>query len=170
MNTKPQPVSASRVTISQLMQPEDANMLGNVHGGHIMKLVDEAGALACMKHSRQRVVTVAVDRMTFQHPIRIGHLIIIHSEVSYVGSTSMEAEVSVHAEDPTTGESWHTNTAYLVYVALGADGKPVRVPPLEAENDFQRQRMEQGAARQKYRLEQAKQERSFFGKEPKAAA
>ncbi len=164
-NSSPQPVSVSRITISQLMQPENANLLGNVHGGHIMKLVDEAGALACMKHSRQRVVTVAVDRMTFQHPIRIGDLIIIHAEVSYVGSTSMEAEVSVHAENPTTGESWHTNTAYLVYVALGEDGKPVRVPPLEAENDFQRQRMEQGAARQKYRLEQAKQERSLFGKD-----
>lgn len=158
------PVSASRVTISQLMQPDDANILGNVHGGHIMKLVDEAGALACMKHSRQRVVTVAVDRMTFQHPIRIGDLIIIHSEVSYVGSTSMEAEVSVHAENPTSGESWHTNTAYLVYVALDENGKPVRVPPLEPENDFQRKRMEQGAARQEYRLSQAKQERSLFGK------
>jgi uncharacterized protein (TIGR00369 family) len=146
------------------MQPDNANLLGNVHGGHIMKLVDEAGALACMKHSRQRVVTVAVDRMTFQHPIKIGDLVTINAEVSYVGNTSMEAEVSVHAENPTTGENWDTNTAYLVYVALDENGKPVRVPPLEAENDFQRKRMDLGAARQAYRLNQAKQERSFFGK------
>lgn len=152
----PSPVSASRITISQLMQPDNANLLGNVHGGHIMKLVDEAGALACMKHSRQRVVTVAIDRMTFKHPIRIGDLVIINAEVSYVGSSSMEAEVSVRAENPTTGEHWHTNTAYLVYVALTEEGKPTRVPPLLAETDAHRKRMEAGAARQQYRLEQAK--------------
>jgi uncharacterized protein (TIGR00369 family) len=153
---EPRPVSASRVIISQLMQPENANLLGNVHGGHIMKLVDEAGALACMKHSRQRVVTVVIDRMTFKHPIRIGDLVTINAEVSYVGSTSMEAEVVVRAENPTTGEQWHTNTAYLVYVALTEAGKPTRVPPLMAENDAERARMEAGAARQQYRLDQAK--------------
>ncbi|MEX1248279.1 MAG: acyl-CoA thioesterase [Anaerolineales bacterium] len=152
-----QPVSASRVAISQLMEPAHANLLGNVHGGHIMKLVDEAGALACMKHSRQRVVTVVIDRMTFKHPIKIGDLVTITAEVSYVGTTSMEAEVSVQAENPTTGQTWHTNTAYLVYVALDEKGRPVRVPPLQAETDFERQRMEQGAARQQYRLSQAKQ-------------
>jgi acyl-CoA hydrolase len=152
----PQPVSASRVSISQLMEPAHANLLGNVHGGHIMKLVDEAGALACMKHSHQRVVTVVVDRMTFKHPIKIGDLVSFNAEVSYVGTTSMEAEVSVEAENPTTGQRWHTNTAYLVYVALDEKGKPVRVPALLAENDFHRQRMEQGAARQEYRLSQAK--------------
>ncbi len=154
----PRPVSASRVTISQLMEPAHANVLGNVHGGHIMKLVDEAGALACMKHSRQRVVTVAIDRMTFKHPIRIGDLVTVRGEVSYVGNTSMEAEVSVIAENPTSGESWHTNTAYLVYVALNEQGKPIPVPPLQPENDFERQRMEAGAARQKYRLSQAQLE------------
>lgn len=143
------------------MQPDNANVLGNVHGGHIMKLVDEAGALACMKHSHQRVVTVVIDRMTFKHPIRIGDLVTINAEVSYVGNTSMEAEVSVMAENPTTGERWHTNTAYLVYVALDEKGKPVRVPPLLAEDDFQRQRMEAGAARQQYRLSQAQIEKAI---------
>lgn len=157
----PQPVSSSRVVISQLMEPAHANVQGNVHGGHIMKLVDEAGALACMKHSRQRVVTVAIDRMTFSHPIKIGDLVTINAEVSYVGKTSMEAEVAVKAEDPTSGESWHTNTAYLVYVALDETGKPVPVPPLQPENEFHSVRMEQGAARQAYRLSQAKQSKSF---------
>jgi uncharacterized protein (TIGR00369 family) len=155
-NLNPQPVSASRVSISQLMEPAHANVLGNVHGGHIMKLVDEAGALACMKHSHQRVVTVVVDRMTFTHPIKIGDLVTLNAEVSYVGKTSMEAEVSVEAENPTTGQRWHTNTAYLVYVALDESGKPIRVPPLLPESDAHRLRMEQGAARQTYRLEQAK--------------
>ena len=161
VNLAPVPVSASRITISQLMNPTDANTQGNVHGGHIMKLVDEAGALACMKHSRQRVVTVAIDRMTFKHPIRIGDLVTVRGEVSYVGNTSMEAEVSVTAENPTTGESWHTNTAYLVYVALNEQGKPIPVPPLQPESDFERQRMDAGAARQAYRLEQARETKTL---------
>ena len=153
----PQPISASRVTISQLMNPTEANLMGNVHGGHIMKLADEAGALAAIRHSRQRVVTVAVDRLTFQHPIKIGDLVTFSAEVSYVGSTSMETEVTVVAENPTTGQQWHTNTAYLVYVALDENGKPTPVPPLLPETEAERLRMEQGAARQQYRLSQAKQ-------------
>lgn len=153
---KPSKVSASRTTISQLMNPQDANLTGNVHGGHIMKLVDEAGALASMRHSRQRVVTVAVDQLTFREPIYIGDLITIVSEVSYVGRTSMETEVSVYAENPLKGERRHTNTAYLVYVALDEQGRPVEVPPLEIENEEQRLRMRQGKARQEHRLKRAK--------------
>jgi len=148
------PVSASRVTIAQLMQPEHANNLGNVHGGWIMKLVDEAGALACMRHAQRRVVTVAVDQMVFRQPILITDLVTLTAEVSYVGRTSMEAEVQVTAENPITGECTHTNTAYLVYVALDENGSPAQVPPLIAENEAQRQRMEEGRARQAYRLEQ----------------
>ena len=153
-------VGASQVMLSQLMQPEHANLLGNVHGGWIMKLVDEVGALACMRHANQRVVTVAVDQLTFQHPIKIGDLVTLTAEVSYVGRTSMEAEVQVVAENPVTGQCWYTNTAYLVYVALGKDGKPIPVPPLIAENEEQERRMQQGKSRQKYRLAQAKQNRA----------
>jgi len=152
----PKTVSASRITIAQMMHPEHANNLGNVHGGWIMKLVDEAGALACMRHAQQRVVTVAVDQMTFRHPIRITDLVILTAEVSYVGRTSMEAEVTVVAENPITGERFHTNTAYLVYVALDEAGRPAPVPPLIAEDQFQSRRIEEGAARQRYRLEQSK--------------
>jgi uncharacterized protein (TIGR00369 family) len=150
-------VAASRVTIAQLMQPEHANNLGNVHGGWIMKLVDEAGALACMRHAQQRVVTVAVDQMVFRQPIRTTDLVIITAEVSYVGRTSMEAEVHVVAENPITGECTHTNTAYLVYVALDVDGQPVPAPPLIPETDDERGRMKEGKARQAYRLAQSKQ-------------
>ncbi len=96
----PKPISASRVTLSQLMHPEHANLLGNVHGGWIMKLVDEAGALACMRHAQKKVVTVAIDSMTFRQPIRIGDLIILNAEVAYTGRTSLEAEVHVIAETP----------------------------------------------------------------------
>jgi uncharacterized protein (TIGR00369 family) len=155
------PVSASRISLAQLMQPEHANNLGHVHGGWIMKLVDEAGALACMRHAQQRVVTVSVDRMTFHQPIRITDLVTLTAEVSYVGRTSLEAEVHVVAENPITGERTHTNTAYLVYVALDENGKPVRVPELIPETEEQRRRMEEGKARQMYRL--AQRERPFAG-------
>lgn len=151
------PVSASRTTISQLMNPQDANLTGNVHGGHLMKLVDEAGALSSIRHSRQRVVTVAVDQLTFKEPIYIGDLVTIIAEVSFVGRTSMEVEVTVYAENPQTGNRRRTNTAYLVYVALDEKGHPVKVPPLECETDEQVRRMQQGEARQAYRLSQARQ-------------
>lgn len=150
------PVSASRISLAQLMQPEHANNLGNVHGGWIMKLVDEAGALACIRHAQQRVVTIAVDQMVFREPIRIGDLVTISAEVSYVGRTSIEAEIQVMAENPLTGVVTHTNNAYLVYVALDEFGKPIEVPPLIPENDAQRRRMEEGKARQAYRLAQSK--------------
>jgi uncharacterized protein (TIGR00369 family) len=163
-SAKPRSVSASRTIISQLMNPEHANLAGNVHGGHLMKLVDEAGGLACMRHSGQRTVTVTVDRLTFQEPIYIGDLITITAEVSYVGRTSMEVEVSVTAEEVKSGSHRHTNTAYLVYVALDEDGKPAPVPPLKPETDAQRKRMEEGALRQTNRIERARTETSIAGK------
>ena len=150
--TNDKKVSASRVTIAQLMQPEHANNQGNVHGGWIMKLVDEAGALACMKHAQKRVVTVSVDQMVFRQPILTTDLVTLTAEVSYVGRTSMEVEVQVMAENPITGECTHTNTAYLVYVALDEDGKPSPIPRLIPENENQKKRMEEGKERQTYRL------------------
>jgi uncharacterized protein (TIGR00369 family) len=146
------PVSASRITLSQLMHLEHANLLGNVHGGWIMKLVDEAGALSCMRHAQRKVVTVAIDSMTFREPIRIGDLIILNAEVSYVGRTSMESEVHVIAENPITGERTYTNTAYLVYVALDDMGRPTSVPALHAETEEEKRRMEKAQQRQERRL------------------
>lgn len=146
--------AASRVSISQLMNPSFANLLGNVHGGWIMKLVDEAGALASMRHSQQRVVTVALDQMTFRQSILIGDLVTVTAEVSYVGNTSMEVEVHVEAENPVSGSRTHTNTAYLVYVALDERGRPVPVPRLLPETDAERERMEAGRLRQDYRKKQ----------------
>jgi uncharacterized protein (TIGR00369 family) len=153
-NLAPKTIQASQISIAQLMQPEHANNLGNVHGGWIMKLVDEAGALACMRHAQCKVVTVAIDSMTFHNPIRIGDLVILNAEVSYAGHTSMETEVQVIAENPITGERTTTNTAYLVYVALDDRGKPQAVPQLIAETEKQKERMQQAKARQKYRLAQ----------------
>ena len=148
----PKPVSASRVTLSQLMHPEHANLLGNVHGGWIMKLVDEAAALACMRHAQRKVVTVAIDSMVFRKPIKIGDLIILHAEVTYAGRTSMEAEVQVLAENPITGEQTHTNTAYLVYVALDDEGRPTAVPPLLLETEDEERKAAAAKERQEHRL------------------
>jgi uncharacterized protein (TIGR00369 family) len=153
-NLMPKPISASRVTLSQLMHPEHANLLGNVHGGWIMKLADEAGALSCMRHAQKKVVTVAIDSMTFRQPIRLGDLVILKAEVAYTGRTSMEATVEVVAENPITGERMHTNTAYLVYVALDDAGRPTSVPPLKAETEEDQQKMEQARARQERRLKE----------------
>lgn len=152
----PKPIRASRISIAQMMQPEHANNLGNVHGGWIMKLVDEAGALACMRHAQRRVVTVAIDSMNFRHPIKTSDLVILNAEVSYTGSSSMEAEVQVIAENPITGQRWQTNTAYLVYVALDDDGKPTSIPPIAAETIDEERKMAEAKERQKRRLEQRK--------------
>ena len=152
----PKPIRASRISLAQLMQPEHANNLGNVHGGWIMKLVDEAGALACMRHAQRRVVTVAIDSMVFRHPIKTSDLVILNAEVSFTGKTSIEAEVQVIAENPITGQRWHTNTAYLVYVALDDEGKPVEVPPVFAETTDEEKKLEAGRQRQAGRLEQRK--------------
>jgi acyl-CoA hydrolase len=143
------------------MTPSHANTLGNVHGGWIMKLVDEAGALAAMRHAQFRVVTVALDQMTFKQPILIGDLITLTAEVSFAGTTSMECEVQVVAENPITGISTHTNTAYLVYVALDERGRPVPVPRLIPESDEEMQRFEEGRLRQEYR-KQARRKNSFL--------
>jgi uncharacterized protein (TIGR00369 family) len=136
------------------MHPEHANNMGNVHGGWIVKLMDEAGALACMRHAQRRVVTVAIDSCVFRQPVRIGDLVLLSAEVTYVGRTSMEVEVDVQAENPVSGKRWHTNTGYLVYVALGDDGRPARVPGLVCETDAETARFEAARTRQARRLEQ----------------
>jgi uncharacterized protein (TIGR00369 family) len=144
----------SRFTLSALMGPQEANVLGNVHGGVIMKLVDEAGALVAMRHARNPVVTVAVDSMTFMEPIRVGHLVMCNAEITYVGRTSMEVRVEVVTENPLRGEAKTTNTAYLVYVAIDAHGRPTEVPELVFETVEERQRAERAEQRQAYRKQQ----------------
>jgi uncharacterized protein (TIGR00369 family) len=156
-------VRSSRVTLSQLMHPEHANLRGDVHGGWIMKLVDEAGALAAMRHAQCRVVTVAIDQMTFHEPIRIGDLVILNAELTYVGRTSMEARVEVIAEDPVSGTQSRTNTAYAVYVALSDERIPRPVPQLKAETEIEARRMKEGEKRQAYRLKNRREEQDATG-------
>lgn len=151
------PVSQSRVTLTQVMGPGHANTLGNVHGGVIMKLCDEAGGMAAIRHARRPAVTIVVDSMAFHSPVHIGNLVTVSAEVTWTGRTSMETRVVVTAEDVISGETTHTNTAYFVYVALDENGRPTPVPSLICETDEEQERYERAAARQQYRLEQRKQ-------------
>jgi len=148
------PMRASRIQLAQMMMPEHANPHGNVHGGWIMKLVDEAGALASTRHAAHRTVTVAIDRMVFRHPIHIGDLVLFNAEVTFAGHTSMEVEVDVIAENPISGEQVHTNAAYLVYVAIDDKGRLTRIPPLMAETPEEQARMDAAVERQQRRLAQ----------------
>jgi acyl-CoA hydrolase len=153
---QPKPMRASRIQLAQIMMPEHANTQGNVHGGWIMKLVDEAGALASTRHAAHRTVTVAIDRMVFRYPIHIGDLVLLNAEVTYAGHTSMEVEVDVIAENPISGKQIHTNAAYLVYVAIDDNDKPTPIPPLVAENLEEQARMDAAVVRQQRRLAEKK--------------
>jgi acyl-CoA hydrolase len=135
----------------------DANSLGNVHGGTVMRMADEAAALAAIKHSRRRVVTVGMDRMNFLVPIYVGELLTFSSMVNAAWHTSMEVGVRVEAENPHTGEVRHTNTAYLTMVALDDDGKPAPVPPAMAEDPTEQRRMREAELRRANRLAEREQ-------------
>ena len=162
MNEKQsKPVSLSRVTLTQLMLPQHANALGNVHGGVIMKMVDEAGALVAMRHAQTQVVTVAIDSMTFMKPIYVGSLVTYDAEITYVGRSSMEVRVQVRAENPLTGAGTITNTAYLVYVALSPEGTPTTVPELIYDTPQQHTRAAEAQERQAYRKKQRTQEEAY---------
>lgn len=151
-------VAESRITLTQLMGPNQANTMGNVHGGLIMKLCDEAGGMAASKHARRPVVTVTVDSMSFHSPVHIGDLLTVKADVTWVGRTSMETRVVVTAENVISGEVTHTNTAYFVYVALDENGRPAPIPPLICETEEEKTRCTRAAQRQKARLERRHQE------------
>jgi acyl-CoA hydrolase len=130
----------------------DANSAGFVHGGTVMKLCDEAAGIAAIKHSRRRVVTAAIDRMTFIHPVHVGELLSCKASVNAVWRTSMEVGVRVEAENPGTGEVRHTSTAYLTMVALDEQGRPMPVPPLAPESAAEERRMREAELRRRNRL------------------
>ena len=144
-------VPESMVLMAQLMTPEDANPAGNVHGGVIMKLIDNAGGTVAARHARNNVVTASIDRMNFHKPVYIGNLITLKASLNMVGTTSMEVGVRVEAEDLLTGEVWHTASAYLTYVALDSNSKPIRIPPLIVENNEQTRRYQEANARRELR-------------------
>ena len=146
--------SQRHVILAQVMLPADANPSGDVHGGTIMKLADTAGGIAAVRHAKRRVVTAIADSMTFEHPVKVGDLVLVDAEVSWVGRTSLEVEVSIFAEKVLTGVRRRTSLAYFVFVALGDDGRPHEMPPLQLRTDAERARFERAEDRRRFRLAQ----------------
>ena len=135
------PVRDSQVVQARQMMSDDANPWGDVHGGVIMKMVDEAAGSAAMRHARRRVATAAIDYMSFLHPVHVGDLVTVMASVNDVGRTSMEVGVRVETENLLTGERHHTSSAYVVMVAMDEDGKPAPVPQALAGSPDERRRM-----------------------------
>lgn len=144
--------SESTTVLAHWMGIADANASRDIHGGTIMKLVDEAAGAASVRHSRHRTVTASMDRMSFLVPIKIGQLVTFTATVNAAWNTSMEVGVRVEAEDPRTGVVQHASTAYLTFVALDDDGHPTKVRPLRPETADEERRMREAEIRRKHRL------------------
>jgi acyl-CoA hydrolase len=135
------------------MLPSDANPMGNVHGGTILKLLDMAAAVAALRHARTNVVSASIDRMDFYHPVYVGNLLILKTSVNYAGRTSMEVGVRIEAEDLKTGKVTHTGSSYITYVALDKSGRPTGVPRVTSETPEEKRRWREGKQRRQQRLE-----------------
>lgn len=151
MNETVRRVSETRVEVAEMMQPHHANPAGNVHGGQIMKMIDDAAGVVAIRHARSNVVTASIDRLDFHAPVYVGNLVVLKASINCVGRSSMEVGVRVEAEDLRTGAVRHTASAYLTFVALGKDGKPSPVPRLALETDDDRRRWEAGLRRREER-------------------
>lgn len=145
-------VRESQSEYSEICLPNDANMLGNMLGGHVMHLVDVCGAIAGMRHARGPVVTASIDQMTFLHPVHIGELVRLRSQVNRVFRTSMEVGVKVWVENLLSGEIRHTSSAYLTFVAVDSTGRKAALPQIRPETDEEVRRFEEAAERRAYRL------------------
>jgi acyl-CoA hydrolase len=130
----------------------DTNAGGDIHGGTIMKLVDEAAGLASVRHAGLRTVTASMDRMSFLTPIKVGELVTFNATVNAAWNTSMEVGVRVEAENPLTGAVRHASSAYLTMVALDDSGRPTKVRPLQAANGDDQRRMREAGLRRSHRL------------------
>lgn len=157
MSPDPRKASASASELVRWMGIADANSAGAIHGGTVMRLVDEAAALAGIRHCGRRVVTAGMDRMTFLSAVSVGELLRCSAKVNAVWRTSMEVGVRVEAENPYTGEARHTSTAYLTMVALDDAGKPAPVPPLIDESEDETRRRREAETRRRNRLTEREQ-------------
>ncbi len=154
MNENLRTVEETRAEYTEICLPNDSNMLGHMLGGRVMHLVDLCGAIAAIRHARCAVVTASVDQMTFLHPVHIGELLTLRSQVNRVFRTSMEVGVKVWVENLQTGGTRHTSSAYLTFVALDAEGKRVVLPQIAPVHAEDIRRYEDAAERRAYRLAQ----------------
>lgn len=150
------PVSASQVIMTQLVLPTHINALGSIFGGTIMSWIDIAAAIAAQRHSNKEVVTASIDSLSFIAPVYKGWVVNLKASVNYTSRTSMEVGVRVDAENPKTGEVFHTASAYTTFVALGSNGKPTEVPGLVCETADEKRRYDEGKRRREERLSHRK--------------
>ncbi len=149
-------VKHSQVIMTQLVLPTHTNALDTVFGGTVMSWIDICAAIAGQRHSGREVVTASIDRLDFIAPIRRGWVVNLKASVNFVSNTSMEIGVRVDAENPKTGEIFHTASCYLTFVALGSDGKASKIPGLTLETETEKRRFEAAKKRREYRMQQRK--------------
>lgn len=138
--------------MTELVLPEHTNALDTVFGGVIMSWIDICAAIAGQRHSNATVVTASIDDLHFVAPVKRGWVVNLKASVNYVSRTSMEIGVRVDAENPRTGEAFHTASAYLTFVCLDDLGKPKEVPGLILENEDQKRRFSSAQKRRELRL------------------
>lgn len=148
----PKSVSASEVIMTEMVLPQHTNALGSVFGGTVMSWVDIAAATCAMRHCSRQVVTASVDALHFLAPIRLGWIVTIKASINYVGGTSCEIGVKVTSENPISGETFHTASAYLTFVSLDSHNRPTSMPGLILDTDEQRRRHAAAEIRRAARL------------------
>jgi acyl-CoA hydrolase len=145
-------VSSSQVVMTQLVLPEHTNALDTVFGGTVMSWIDICAAIASQRHSGMDVVTASIDRLNFIAPVRRGWVVNLKASVNYTSRTSMEVGIRVDAENPKTGEIFHTASAYMTFVALGSDGRPAIIPGLLLETETEKRRFASAVKRRELLL------------------
>jgi acyl-CoA hydrolase len=145
-------VRDSQITIVYQMTHQDANLAGNVHGGVILKNIDNTAGIVASRHSNTNAVTASIDRVDFHSPVYVGDLLRLLSSVNYTGNSSMEVGVRVEAENFMTGKVRHTASAYLTFVAMDANGKPAPVPQIILETEDERRRNRDARSRRESRI------------------
>jgi acyl-CoA hydrolase len=145
-------VSSSRVIMTELVLPTHTNSLGSIFGGQVMSWIDIAAAICAQRHCNHEVVTASIDELSFVAPVYKGWVVNLKASVNFVAKTSMEVGVRVDAENPKTGETFHTSSAYLTFVCLGDDGKPALVPQLTLQTDEEKRRHQAALSRRQARM------------------
>jgi acyl-CoA hydrolase len=140
-------VMHSEVRMAQVMLPDQANPSGYVHGGEIIKLIDNAAGVVAARHGQQDVVLARVAEITFLSPVEVGNLVLVYAFLTFCSRSSMEVKIEVDAESLITGEKHRANIAYLIMVAIGEDGRPTEIPPLLISTEEQQRLFEEGRAR-----------------------
>jgi acyl-CoA hydrolase len=145
--------------MAELMMPHMANVLGNVHGGVLLGMMDRVAAVSAIRHAQRTCVTVSVDRVHFREPIHVGELVTMYASVNFSHRTSLEVGVRVEAENVLTGQRRHTNSCYLTFVAIDGSGRPVAVPPVLPETDEERDRFRAAGQRREQRIAELRAKR-----------